>query len=512
MTRNPDGELDQGWGTAGTLFDDISVGNTEFPIGGFWDSAGRLVTATKLQLAGGNKLVISRYSSTGGLDGTFADSGRSLIDLGESENINGIILNGDGSFWAYGDKGVGLTTDLLVALIGTDGRLDNDFDSDGWKTLNRDGWEWISNITKHPNGGFIASAGYASGGEFRLRLLRFTDDFDVDSTWNTGLGTFDVPGEREVKCSSLTISNDGGSICAGYRELTATDIMGIVIKRTADGRPDASFGGGDGIVEISAPGHPMLALGAVQPQADGAYFVVGKAGASAADTIGFVARLSASGALDTTFSTDGSMDIDLGGDVDDVSSIEPTANGGYLFFGVKSTTANKAHVVLGQLRADLSLDARFGTGGLKPLDIAPGNAVSVITAINIDEERTGLMGVATNGGPVVSAITVLANDSTPNYDLGNADWNDGAGAFGACLRTVGGTATAAWNTNNTCPATDGNYWYPIAEQPQTIADNSTYGANTGSASLRFGFRPKADQTPGQYSARLMFTVVAPEIV
>lgn len=511
MTRVADGTLDDTWDGDGMAYDDVSVGDAEVPAGGFWDSAGRLVTVTRVSPAGGDDIVISRYDSSGTLDPLFATAGRSTIDLGEDEAPAGFIVNDDGTFWVYGSKGVGVATDQLIAKIDTDGSLDESFDGDGWKTIGDASEEFIGEVTRHPNGGYLAGLARKVGINYTGHLVRLTDEFDIDTSWNGGTGVFDIPGEYATSCSGLIITKNGGSMCAGSVEQSDGSSRGVVVKRLSDGRPDSSFGGGDGIVEINEPGATSTGFTSITEQDDGTYLVAGSVALAPLTTTAYLARLNSDGTLDTSFGGDGASTVELGGDYDNLSVAERLDDGGYALVGATNATASKGAAVFARLRADLSLDTSFDGDGLKLIDIATPYTLTYLSALGGDEERLGIMGTASNGGPSESAIAIFANDSTPDYDFNNSDWNDGDGTFGVCLRAVGGGAAATWNPHATCPAIDGNYWNGVPRQPSTVAENSTLGANTGSASLRFGFRPKADQVPGQYSANLEFMVVAPEV-
>ncbi|MCW2962552.1 MAG: hypothetical protein JWM90_2939 [Thermoleophilia bacterium] len=108
-------------------------------------------------------------------------------------------------------------------------------------------------------------------------------------------------------------------------------------------------------------------------------------------------------------------------------------------------------------------------------------------------------------------ILVSPLDSVPDYIDGVTDWNQGAAAFGACLREVT-DATPTWNVNAACTKSDGNWWRAV---PATTADPSAEVARTatgqvgGVANLRWGFRTALDQRAGAYDASVRFEVVAP---
>jgi hypothetical protein len=114
-------------------------------------------------------------------------------------------------------------------------------------------------------------------------------------------------------------------------------------------------------------------------------------------------------------------------------------------------------------------------------------------------------------------LAVVHESIAPIPDYGGANlWSGSNPLFGACLHARAGGAQVAgdtWVEHATCAASDGAHWNPIpthggapGAKVATTTSSGTVGATVG---LRFGFEPASTQQPGDYSADIMFEVVAP---
>ena len=117
-------------------------------------------------------------------------------------------------------------------------------------------------------------------------------DPNLDTTFGAGARFFDPRGTQDISGDILTLP-DGRMILGGtsQRPAAPTQQDVVVTQRLPSGKPDTSFGGGDGVVFINVSSAALRDL-ALAP--DGK--IVGLA-ASATDT--FLFRLNTDGSLDT---------------------------------------------------------------------------------------------------------------------------------------------------------------------------------------------------------------------
>ncbi len=142
------------------------------------------------------------------------------------------------------------------------------------------------------------------------RLLSVPGSLDPTFSGN-GLATFGVFG---LSASDVAVQADGKAVVAGTRTDSGGNVDLALARYTVDGQPDTSFGN-QGLVVV-----PLLNLSderihAVTIAPDGKIVVTGSVEAG---SIGFVEdellvyRFTSSGAVDTTFSDNGGVQIDLG--------------------------------------------------------------------------------------------------------------------------------------------------------------------------------------------------------
>lgn len=128
---------------------------------------------------------------------------------------------------------------------------------------------------------------------------------------------------------------------------------------------------------------------------------------------------------------------------------------------------------------------------------------------------------------------VLAYDlvaTLADFNSGTADWLTSGSMFGACLRTVtdGAVTTAStWAADSdttvdeaaaSADCGDGNDdpWKPVAATPGSsgavVASTSApQSPVAGTAALRFGAKIASSQSPGRYTAGVVFDVIAPSV-
>ena len=109
-----------------------------------------------------------------------------------------------------------------------------------------------------------------------------------------------------------------------------------------------------------------------------------------------VARFNPDGSLDTTFSGDGTTTVEFGG-TEKANAVTIDANGRILVVG--STTVNSAFAIA-RLNTNGTLDPTFGTGGLVTVDFAGGDSANAIT---INPFNGFIVVAGTNGADFAAA-------------------------------------------------------------------------------------------------------------
>lgn len=167
--------------------------------------------------------------------------------------------------------------------------------------------------------------------------------------------------DRDV-AMDMRIRPDGRIVIAGSVQ-TATGVVAGVYQLTADGRPDPTFGGGDGRATFVNPASPAdsLFVNALALQADGKIVL----GGTRESTAGFAMRVNASGtALDASFGDAGGVVFVI----DEVRDLEVDGSGRIVVVGVQRLIAPPPLVIgdrigVARLLADGTRDASFADDG-----------------------------------------------------------------------------------------------------------------------------------------------------
>ena len=243
---------------------------------------------------------------------------------------------------------------------------------------------------------------------------------DLDPTFAAGAGYTLVPlgGDAADRgwFSAVHIDQAGRIVAAGHAEGTGSsdDFDFSIARLLDDGSLDPSFGSG-GVVTVDLAGDLDLAS-ATFATADGRTVACGSATTPLTGKSGTLAavRLTAGGALDTSFDLDGRVVLHL--EHPDEGTINPIAVGGctpapggglVMYGGLFQAGLTSASALLVRLNANGSLDTSFGDGGMLVFDVAGGAPLlsAVSNAI-----------VQADGSIVASGFTNVADDGV-QYDL-----------------------------------------------------------------------------------------------
>lgn len=274
---NHNGSLDASFGTGGIATVDIS------PEGDSVGSAaiqpdGKIVVVGPWVSAG---IFLARFNQDGSLDATFGTNGVVTTDLGYiAHAAHKVVLQADGKLvvggrvtWV-GDRGI-------LLRYNSNGSLDSSFGVNG-VLIAESGRRSFTDITIEPSGNFLVLSGYPAGASGAARF----------SSSGTLIETFTA---INYGCESLFLLENGKVVIGGS--------LPVIARYNSDGTFDATFGN-NGIVFSSY----LHGGRAITTSPDGGVFMEGFS-----QTPDFsVEKFNSSGVLDTTFSDDGRLVIDIG--------------------------------------------------------------------------------------------------------------------------------------------------------------------------------------------------------
>ncbi len=373
------GTLDTSFGTQGVVTKDVDTFQDDVAFATVLQPDGKIiVVGTSFTTPA--RVVVIRYDATGAPDLTFGTNGITVTSLPSADaSAFAATLQTDGKLLVAGRSCPlsGTSSFLLLRYhtdisTGTAGTLDTSFGTAGTGIVTTpipSGSSTSANAVA-VSGTNILLAGHSKiGANFVIALAQYTSSGAPDSTFGSG-GIVTTPvGSLDADAAALAVQTGGKIVVAGLAGSAASQIWDVALLRyNADGSPDTTFGGGDGIVTTDI-GSSSNYANAVALQADGKIVVAGNAFVNSFAGTSDIAVL--------RYNTDGSLDTGFGNPNGYVTTNVSAFDNG---FAVAVQSDNKIVVAgnadagtgdrLALLRynADGSLDADpmtgFGTGGI----------------------------------------------------------------------------------------------------------------------------------------------------
>nr|MCS5688870.1 hypothetical protein [Acidimicrobiales bacterium] len=309
----------------------------------------------------------------GVLDSSFSGNGKMFVTFSSSRNdyCKAAVIQSDGKIVVGGYvKNSSNLNQWTLARINTDGTLDTSFGGNNTGKMelslcgitsacgSMTGSSQLEEMALQPDGKIIAAGSQNEpDSSSNYAVVRLTTTGALDTSFSgDGIHAFDLGASNRDKLKAMALQSNGKIVVGGFNE---TKDWGLARLNT-DGSMDTSFGGGDGITITDFGGNGDKAFDLVI-ESDGKIVMVGESNAGASLDFA-IARYTTAGALDTSFSGDGKVLLDIektnggGGDgYDDAAlaaAIAPNGNiivGGYTggeFKGNANSGVNWAHAMI----------------------------------------------------------------------------------------------------------------------------------------------------------------------
>lgn len=330
-------------------------------------------------------------------------------------------------------KALGITNSYVVAFTAS-GAIDTSFGTDGMVGLPLGQWAEYGFLT--PSGDAYAAA--RSGQT--ISVGKVLANGTIDTSFGTaGVASFDFAGSS-ASLSGVAVRGDGAIFVYGSTRVGATDDFAIA-KLTTSGALDTTWGGGDGKVEIDFGGSDILR--SVVFGASNKVVLVGESQTSGAIPLA-LARLSATGTLDTGFDSDGILTLSGGMQQYGYVVAEDTMAGKLLIAGYGSAGSGAPYLQLTRIGGNGALDTTFGTNGFAKL---PALGTFSPSAMIIDSMGAPvLVGTTSLGVYTIAKLTTGgALDATFSTD-GIDSVDGGAGLTGLAMAVAPGTTPGVYWT------------------------------------------------------------------
>ncbi|HVY97416.1 MAG TPA: hypothetical protein VHA54_10705 [Solirubrobacterales bacterium] len=311
------GELDPSFGNGGVV-------TTLFP-GGYGEGRavaiqpnGRIVVVGQAKGALNSDFLAVRYRANGAPDTTFGGGdGIEIVPVGADEDrAEAVAIGGNGRILLAGESRLPMNAGVEagIAVLGTDGKPDPGFGTNGVKTLNTTGVEKTDRaggIAEQADGKIVIADETGKGGGSGFTVVRLLADGTPDPGFGAaGVANTPIPGAPASKgrAADVAVQPDGRIVASGsgFDEVEAkTDYKFAAVRYLADGKLDPSFGGaGTGIFSQQiSPGEESARTLALTP--GGKLVLAGRYAPTPSDSSVAVVRLDPFGVPDPTFGTAG---------------------------------------------------------------------------------------------------------------------------------------------------------------------------------------------------------------
>jgi uncharacterized delta-60 repeat protein len=438
LTRNnPDGSLDSGFGSGGTVTTLIT--EDDFARALALQQDGKIVVAGDISATFGEpSFALLRYNSDGSLDTTFGAGGQVSTRVGRvADSARALCLQPDGKILAAGySAALPLTassnhSDFAMVRYNSDGSLDHSFGTAGIVTTAFGGGAFdgsdldsIDTVTIQPDGKILAAGEVvnASASSVDTVLIRYGQNGSIDSTFADG-------GKSVARTGSLTypkgiIVQPDLKIVIGGQSWTALfrTPQFLVARYNPDGSIDTSFGGG---------GNTITGLGlagdqtgdkafALALQSDGKIVEVGSAGLAVSTFA--VARFNRDGKLDPAFGAGGISTIALPGQGATAAAVAIQKDGKIVTAGPVQISQQQRVLALARLEST-SAAPEFAILPDQPqVDVSRGTKVPITINISRSDAFDGAVQIAPpdttgTGIKVKPPSPVTTNGNSVTYKL-----------------------------------------------------------------------------------------------
>jgi uncharacterized delta-60 repeat protein len=299
--------------------------------------------------------------------------------------------------------------------------------------------------------GKIVVTGYAEvAGVDQFALVRYNSDGSLDTTLK-GSGKVTTAVSADDRGQGVALQGDGKIVVTGYSRKAGGWLCFTVLRYTADGSLDTSFG--DAGKVTTSVGGKNDDVESVVIQGDGKIVVAGWFNASSNNDFAVV-RYNANGTLDTSFNETGKAAADFGADAYG-HSVAVYGDGRIVVTGYTTKSwESKKQCALACFKANGSLDTSFnGTGKVTTNFGGDGNAEGRSVTVQTDGKIV-VVGYATAGNTEEFALARYNADGTLDTSFGDSGQVmtdvgiSGSNATGVALQKDGKIVVAGYAVKN----------------------------------------------------------------
>ena len=348
--------------------------------------------------------VAVRVLPDGTLDSTFGTEGIARADVtGFEGSAADVVQQADGKLVLAMTLDDGSTRRIALVRMNDDGTLDTTFGTAGWATLELGGLnDFVFGLVVQPNGKLTVAGRSDPNGHSQVFFAQFNSNGTIDTTFgNSGTSFVDFEVGSESDVSALARQPDGKLVAVG-RVLRQDGQGGGIARVTADGALDTTFDA-DGRLAIES-GY----LFGVAIQSDDSIVAAGFVDSPARRAA--LLRFNADGSIDSGFGTDGRALINLGTDAVGrfgmLRAVVAESNGTLVATGTRINEFGGQDMILTRFHADGSLDASYGDDGVATADFGNGDNIPGSIGEALIQQSDGKYVAA--GGDAIGSLFLAA--------------------------------------------------------------------------------------------------------
>lgn len=411
-----DGDLDTSWGGTGVV--NVLIGSDPnlrvvSPYG-----SSKVVAAgfTDMGGSGYDTAYLARFLEDGSLDTTCAGTGVATTPGASSFLTSDMVVLSNGRVVVVGQD-LGTPSSGVIAMFDSACQLVTGFGSGGIVAYTeRQGVEFRG-VAQGPNdtlviGGSVFFAP-VDGGDSRPFVMRLNTDGSFDTTFgDSSSGRWVAPANHEGYITDLLVHDDGRVTFTGVQfDATENQMVG---RLTATGAVDTTFATSGWYVPVAPNAERSHSI---TRRVNGSFVIAGvdipESGTSLTESEGSILCLTETGASDTSCGLTGRVTFSLDGGDDGFWDIEADDRGRILVSGFVSLASNSFSIpspVLLRLTSDMALDTTFGATGSMVVPFNHGHFFGVSRDVR---GRVLVGGIEYVGGPTEARILRLDSTNAP---------------------------------------------------------------------------------------------------
>lgn len=256
--------------------------------------------------ASSNEFCLARYLSTGALDVSFNTTGTLVSNVVSGrERANTVALQPDGKILVAGTCDNVFSDDFCVVRYLPNGALNIDFGVNGRVfTAIGNGNDAARAIALRPDGRIVVAGGCVNDSISRFCVAQYFRSGALDTSFSGDGMAITTMGTADASVNAMALQHDGRLVVAG-RCVNGSDDF-CLARFLENGSLDTTFNGTGRVLTAMSAGADSASGVVVQPD--------GKIVAAGTCSNDFcVARYLPNGSLDTSFSTDGKVLMDISG-------------------------------------------------------------------------------------------------------------------------------------------------------------------------------------------------------